>query len=76
MTCQLKLMRVFTFLRGRTYAERVPAEQLDRILSKSDSIESNQIKEELLHSFHLLLSGRLKVTLEKNQVYLDGKLLS
>ena len=73
MTPSGKLMRVFTMLRSDADPEKVPLDQYDKILVEPTTPERKMARDEFIHTFHLLLSGRLRVTPGNNQVYLDGQ---
>ena len=76
MTSESKLMRVFTLLRIDANPEKVPLKQYDKLLQEPTTPESIKARQEFIHTFHFLLAGRLKVSLDTDQVLLDGKILS
>lgn len=73
MTSSGKLMRVFTILRSDADPEKVPLEQYDKLLAEPVTPESMKARDEFIHTFHLLLSGKLRVTLDNKQVSFNGK---
>jgi hypothetical protein len=75
MTPPLKLMRVFTILRSDADPDKVRLERYDEILETPNTPEGERARAEFIHTFHLLLSGELKVSLDDSELTFNGKVI-